>query len=124
MCQHHHGEGIATFILGALIGAAVGLLYAPAKGETTRRKLKRWAEETYENGKEELAARTEELRDKFSAHAEKAKERAAELKEKIAEKAEDIKQRALESSEELRGKAADELEKAAEKLDKAAKKIR
>ena len=124
MCQHHHAEGIATFILGALIGAAVGVLYAPAKGETTRRKLKRWTEETYENGKEELAARTEELRDKFSTTTGKAKERAAELKEKLAEKAEDIKQRALESSEELRGKAADELEKAAEKLDKVAKKIR
>ncbi len=124
MCQHHHGEGIATFILGALIGAAVGILYAPAKGETTRRKLKRWAEETYETGKEELSTRAEDLKEKWASHTESVKERAAELKEKMAEKAENMKQRALESSENLRGKAADGLEKAADQLDKVAKKIR
>ena len=40
------GAGLAAFLLGALVGAAAGLLYAPAKGETTRRRLKRWANDT------------------------------------------------------------------------------
>ena len=123
MC-HHHEEGIATFILGALVGVALGVLYAPAKGETTRRKLKRWAEDVYEEGKEEITVRAGELKEKFNAHSAAAKERAAELKEKVTEKAAEIKQRALQSSEDLRDKAADGLEKAAEVLDKTAKKIR
>ena len=32
------GAGIAAFLLGALVGAAAGVLLAPAKGEVTRRK--------------------------------------------------------------------------------------
>ena len=31
------GAGIAAFLLGALVGAAAGVLLAPAKGEVTRR---------------------------------------------------------------------------------------
>ena len=51
-------NSISTFILGALIGAAIGIMYAPAKGETTRKKVKKWAKETYADGKEELEDRT------------------------------------------------------------------
>ena len=46
MCERHcAGSGVAAFLLGAVIGVAAGLLLAPAKGETTRRRLKRWANE-------------------------------------------------------------------------------
>ena len=122
-----HAEGLATFVLGALVGVAVGVLLAPAKGETTRRKLKRWAEDAYEDGVEELSGRareikervmdrTEALKGKFSDAKDAMQERAGELKERFSAKAEEYKHRALEKTEDLRGKAADELEKAAKKI--------
>ena len=49
MCNRNCGSNFAAFVLGVLMGAAAGVLLAPAKGETTRRKLKRWANDTYED---------------------------------------------------------------------------
>lgn len=126
MCNKH-GEGVATFVLGALIGAAVGVLFAPAKGETTRKKLKKWAENTYEEGKEDFLAHTKDLRKKVMGHAQEVKgkvaqakealtERANAFKERFGEKADEFKQIAEEKTEDLRAKAADGLEKAAKKL--------
>ncbi|MDR1926107.1 MAG: YtxH domain-containing protein [Endomicrobium sp.] len=34
-----------TFILGGLVGAAIGVLYAPKSGKETRRSLKKFSEE-------------------------------------------------------------------------------
>lgn len=42
MARYHDDSGggvLAAFLLGALAGAAVALLYAPAPGDETRRKL-------------------------------------------------------------------------------------
>jgi len=40
MAQEDSGGGVlVAFVLGALAGAAVALLYAPAPGEETRRKV-------------------------------------------------------------------------------------
>lgn len=74
------GAGIAAFLLGAVVGAAVGVLLAPAKGDVTRRKLKRWADDTYENQKEYVLEHAGELK-------ENLKERAGEVREKLAEQA-------------------------------------
>ena len=106
----------STFILGALVGAAAGILYAPAKGETTRKKLKKWAKDTYDENKEELTQRAQKLREQLADKTAAAKEKAGELKEFAMEKAADFKAQAQEKIGELREKAADQLEKAAKKL--------
>ncbi len=76
------GAGMAAFLLGAVVGAAVGLLYAPAKGETTRKKLKRWANDTYEDNKEYMLEHAHELKEKAKEHFEQAREKFQDGKEK------------------------------------------
>ena len=49
------GTVLIAFVVGALAGAAVGLLYAPAAGEETRRKIAEKAREGRERA--EAAAR-------------------------------------------------------------------
>ena len=67
------GEFLAGFILGGLVGAAIGLLLAPQPGEETRAQLR-------ERGIE-LKARAEEL-------SEEARKRAEELEAGQADRAE------------------------------------
>ncbi len=77
------GAGMAAFLLGAIIGAAAGILYAPAKGETTRKKLKRWANDTYEDNKELMLEHANDLKEKVKGHLEDAREKLSEGKEKV-----------------------------------------
>jgi gas vesicle protein len=50
----NQGSVLVAFLIGAVAGAAVALLYAPATGEDTRRKLAERAREGREKA-EELA---------------------------------------------------------------------
>ena len=59
MSDRNSGETLMTFILGGLIGACIGILYAPQHGKETRKKLKvlledlgEKAEDLIEEGKE------------------------------------------------------------------------
>ena len=76
------GTGLAAFLLGAVIGAAAGLLFAPAKGETTRKKLKRWANDTYEDQKELMLEHAHDMKEKAKEHFEAAREKFNEGKDK------------------------------------------
>ncbi|MCQ2410087.1 MAG: YtxH domain-containing protein [Elusimicrobiaceae bacterium] len=83
MCNRNAETGLAAFLLGAVTGIALGVLFAPAKGETTRRKLKRWANDTYEEQKDLVLEHTDELKGKIKEQAEVAREKIAEGKEKF-----------------------------------------
>ena len=55
------GSVLLAFAVGALAGAAVALLYAPASGDETRRKLAQKARE----GKDNLASAVERGREAY-----------------------------------------------------------
>jgi gas vesicle protein len=58
------GTVLVSFILGAVAGAAIALLYAPASGEETRRRLAEKARE----GREKAQELAREGREFFDRH--------------------------------------------------------
>ncbi len=49
MSERSSGETILAFLLGGIIGAAIGVLYAPSSGKETRKKLKDVADDLRES---------------------------------------------------------------------------
>jgi gas vesicle protein len=64
MSEHRNGEMLTAFVLGGLIGAALGILFAPASGKVTRERMKDWIDEKAENAKEAIEKMEEELKKK------------------------------------------------------------
>lgn len=56
------GEVVSSFLLGGLIGAALGILFAPSSGKVTREKVNDWLDETTEDAKEKFEKLEEEIK--------------------------------------------------------------
>ena len=96
MRKTHTGDGTGFFLLGAIVGAAVALLMAPASGARTRRRLLRKGEEAadylmtagkdlidkcedlYERGGELVEDASHELSGKYRALLEYSKQAVGE----------------------------------------------
>ena len=48
MSNNNGGDVFSSFLLGGIIGAALGVLFAPAAGKKTRRQVEDWIEDTTE----------------------------------------------------------------------------
>ena len=72
------GTVVMAFIVGAIAGAAVALLWAPAAGAETRRKLGDAIGEGSEKGREFLR----QQRDQFSAAVDKSVEKGKDAYDK------------------------------------------
>jgi gas vesicle protein len=70
----HSGSSFSSFILGGLIGAFLGVLYAPATGKETREKLRILLEQADDE--------THKLYEEFKEF----KEKAAATKKKVLSK--------------------------------------
>jgi len=72
------GGTIVALLLGAVVGAAAGLLLAPHAGRETRRRLRKWVEEVEEDLKEGglniLEKGKEAVQEKVEAVKEKIEE--------------------------------------------------
>ncbi|HOW88717.1 MAG TPA: YtxH domain-containing protein [Elusimicrobiales bacterium] len=62
MSEQRNGDVLTAFVLGGIIGAALGILFAPAKGKETREKINDWLEDTKEKAKEKLDTLEEEIK--------------------------------------------------------------
>jgi gas vesicle protein len=86
------GTNVLCFFLGAAVGAAVAVLYAPASGSETR---------------EQIATKAGEWKDK-----------AAEMKDQAMDKASHWKEAAASKINEMTGRASDTMQAAKNGVDK------
>lgn len=70
-------DGVIWFVAGVAIGATIGILFAPASGEETRRKIGRKAEE----GRQALTESGRDVMDKGKELYEKGRHLADEAAE-------------------------------------------
>ncbi len=71
--SNNTGETILAFILGGIMGAALGLLLAPASGDDTREKIADWAKkekkkgsEYWKDAKEAISHKTDQIKSALS----------------------------------------------------------
>jgi gas vesicle protein len=88
MSREEGGGGLVGFLLGAAVGAGVGLLLAPRSGKETREKLADWLDERREKGSDilhkiketvpEKAEQVSHVKDQIVAAVKAGKEAFAE----------------------------------------------
>ncbi|MDD6879304.1 MAG: YtxH domain-containing protein [bacterium] len=115
-------SGFGKFVLGAAVGAGLGLLFAPQKGSKTRKELKKKLDDLLASLKE---VDSEEVKDIIESKIFEIKEELSDLdKEKVLkiakQKGEDIKKKseelvnlAIEKGTPVLKKAADDVRKQA-----------
>ena len=115
-----NSKSFFTLLAGLAAGAAFGILYAPDKGWKTRARVKKAAENGYEDLKENLGdlgakvdAKTAEAKDSIKNIRDTLREKGAEIKEgtrdmliKQLERLENALKKAEEAAEESVGETA------------------
>src|SRR2546426_203645 len=81
---------LSGLIVGGLLGAALGLLFAPDVGERTRERLRKQGEELGSRAREQADRVAERVRETAGDVAERVRERADEFATKARSTAEDV----------------------------------
>ena len=96
----HFVESMATFLAGAAVGFVLGILFAPASGKETRRKIKDQAVKTGEAAKEGYEKISKEAEKGIRVVKEKTSEGIDAIKDFIEKKKEEFQKKAPEFGEE------------------------
>lgn len=108
------GSGFKWFVLGAIVGAGVGMLFAPQSGERTRRdlarrgrKLRSQAREKIEEFADDVESRGRQLKESVSEFADDVMEEVSEKRHRAERTAERAERQVSSAREEMERRLAD-----------------
>ncbi len=87
-------SAILGFMAGAAAGAAIGVLFAPDKGTTTRKKIKSQAQKVGDEMKEGLSHKIDELNKFVAGFVDETKDKIADLEKKTKQEIKEVKEKA------------------------------
>ncbi len=102
------GDSLFAFIAGAAAGLTLGLLFAPEKGEETRRKLKETAGDAVDS-----------IRNRAESAKTEIEELKAELKDRTEDLKDDVRMRIFERLEKLESAIQKDIEYAERQSENA-----
>lgn len=122
------GSGLGSFLFGAVLGAAAGILFAPKSGEETQRDLKEGARrlradaeaklddlrgeisDVYDRAREDVSDRLREARDEVSVRKRQAEEALRVGRDAARSAREDLERRVAESKKAYKEAVGEETE--------------
>jgi gas vesicle protein len=105
-----HSGGVGDFLLGALIGAGVALLFAPRSGRETRADISRRARAAQDRVRDVAEGVTEQVVDSFEGAKTRIEEQIETARSAIVAKKEQVS-RAMEAGREAAHQARNDLER-------------
>jgi gas vesicle protein len=114
------GGLLGAFLLGGLIGAVLGLLFAPRSGKETRQMISDKAEEYWGEGVELYESGRAKVGEMYESGKESVSEKSAELKEKIDEARGRLQETVAKTSESAKTKVSEAIPSAKETAAKVA----
>jgi gas vesicle protein len=105
-----HSGGVSDFVLGALIGAGVALLFAPRSGRETRADIGRRARAAQDRVRDVAGGVTDQVVDSFEGARTRIEEQIESARSAIVAKKEQVS-RAMEAGREAAHQARTDLER-------------